>query len=69
MEELSRKSEALEASLIQKDSQIGLLRRDRISGQLSRSINLPGTSEIEQMVHTFFLYAINTDWMQHVMFD
>lgn len=49
MEELSRKSEALEASLSQKDSQIGLLRRDRISGQTSRSINLPGTSEIEQM--------------------
>uniref|UniRef100_A0ACD5Z229 Uncharacterized protein n=1 Tax=Avena sativa TaxID=4498 RepID=A0ACD5Z229_AVESA len=49
MEELSRKSEALEASLSQKDSQIGLLRRDRMSGQPSRSINLPGTSEIEQM--------------------
>ncbi|CAM0946888.1 unnamed protein product [Alopecurus aequalis] len=49
MEELSRKTEALEASLSQKDSQIGLLRRDRISGQPSRSINLPGTSEIEQM--------------------
>ncbi|XP_047078738.1 centromere protein F [Lolium rigidum] len=49
MEELSRKSEALEASLSQKDSQIGLLRRDRISGQPSRSLNLPGTSEIEQM--------------------
>ncbi|KQJ93309.1 golgin subfamily A member 4 [Brachypodium distachyon] len=49
MEELSRKSEALAASLSQKDSQIGLLRRDRTLGQASRSINLPGTSEIEQM--------------------
>ncbi|KAL6629826.1 hypothetical protein ACP70R_029591 [Stipagrostis hirtigluma subsp. patula] len=49
MEELIRKSEALEASLSQKDSQIGLLRRDRTSSQPSRSINLPGTSEIEQM--------------------
>ncbi|KAG2655990.1 nuclear mitotic apparatus protein 1-like [Panicum virgatum] len=49
MEELMRKSDALEASLSQKDSQIGLLRRDRASSQLSRSINLPGTSEIEQM--------------------
>nr|BAJ91873.1 predicted protein [Hordeum vulgare subsp. vulgare] len=48
MEELSRKSEALEASLSQKDSQIGMLRRDRTMGQ-PRSINLPGTSEIEQM--------------------
>ncbi|KAK8461720.1 hypothetical protein SEVIR_1G087300v4 [Setaria viridis] len=49
MEELMRKSDALEASLSQKDSQIGLLRRDRASSQLNRSINLPGTSEIEQM--------------------
>jgi len=49
MEELMRKSDALEASLSQKDSQIGLLRRDRVSNQQSRSINLPGTSEIEQM--------------------
>ncbi|KAJ1277891.1 hypothetical protein BS78_04G037400 [Paspalum vaginatum] len=49
MEELVRKSDALEASLSQKDSQIGLLRRDRASSQPSRSINLPGTSEIEQM--------------------
>ncbi|KAF7088729.1 hypothetical protein CFC21_091803 [Triticum aestivum] len=48
MEELLRKSEALEASLSQKDSQIGMLRRDRTMGQ-PRSINLPGTSEIEQM--------------------
>ncbi|GJM90201.1 hypothetical protein PR202_ga06459 [Eleusine coracana subsp. coracana] len=49
MEELLRKSEALEASLSQKDSQLGLLRRDRSSSQPSRSIYLPGTSEIEQM--------------------
>uniref|UniRef100_A0A0E0JVI3 Uncharacterized protein n=1 Tax=Oryza punctata TaxID=4537 RepID=A0A0E0JVI3_ORYPU len=49
MEELLRKSEALESSLSQKDSQIGLLRRDRTSGQPSRFINLPGTSEIEQV--------------------
>ncbi|XP_015689253.1 nucleoporin nup211 [Oryza brachyantha] len=49
MEELLRKSEALEYSLSQKDSQIGLLRRDRTSGQPSRFINLPGTSEIEQV--------------------
>ncbi|KAG8069753.1 hypothetical protein GUJ93_ZPchr0006g44939 [Zizania palustris] len=49
MEELMRRSEALESSLSQKDSQIGLLRRDRTSGQPSRFINLPGTSEIEQV--------------------
>ncbi|AQK68533.1 hypothetical protein ZEAMMB73_Zm00001d015272 [Zea mays] len=49
IEELMRKSDGLEASLSQKDSQIGLLRRDRASNQQSRSINLPGTSEIEQM--------------------
>ncbi|KAL5213073.1 hypothetical protein ABZP36_023920 [Zizania latifolia] len=49
MEELLRRSEALESSLSQKDSQIGLLRRDRTSGQPSRFINLPGTSEIEQV--------------------
>nr|CAB3445591.1 unnamed protein product [Digitaria exilis] len=48
-EELMRKSDALEASLSQKDSQIGLLRRDRASSQLSRSINSPSTSEIELM--------------------
>jgi chromosome segregation ATPase len=58
MEELSRKSEALEASLNQKDSQIGLLRRDRISSQPSRSLNLPGTSDIEQMVQTYFWHSI-----------
>ncbi|XP_062224074.1 COP1-interactive protein 1 isoform X2 [Phragmites australis] len=49
MEELMRKSEAQEASLSPKDSQIGLLRRDRTSSQPSKSINLPGTSEIVQM--------------------
>ncbi|TVU19216.1 hypothetical protein EJB05_35354, partial [Eragrostis curvula] len=48
-EELLRKLEALEVSLSQKDSQIGLLRRDNTSNQPSRSIYLPGTSEIEQM--------------------
>ncbi|KAL6888663.1 hypothetical protein ACP4OV_009689 [Aristida adscensionis] len=48
-EELIRKSEALEASMSPKDSQMGLLRRDRASSQPSRSVNLPGTSEIEQM--------------------
>ena len=58
MEELMRKSDALEASLSQKDSQIGLLRRDRASSQLSRSINLPGTSEIEQMVSMFYFVNI-----------
>lgn len=58
MEELMRKSDALEASLSQKDSQIGLLRRDRVSNQQSRSINLPGTSEIEQMVSMFYFVNI-----------
>lgn len=50
IEELMGKSDALEASLSQKDSQIGLLRRDRASSQLSRSVHLPSTSEIELMV-------------------
>jgi len=59
MEELMRKSDAVEASLSQKDSQIGLLRRDRVSNQQSRSINLPGTSEIEQMV-CFILWIKGT---------
>lgn len=58
MEEFMRKSDALEASLSQKDSQIGLLRRDRLSNQQSRSINLPGTSEIEQMVSLFYFVNI-----------
>lgn len=57
-EELMRKSDALEAPLSQKDSQIGLLRRDRASSQLSRSINSPSTSEIELMVTIFYFVNI-----------
>jgi golgin subfamily B member 1 len=68
-EDLLRKAEALETSLGQKDSQIGLLRRDRSSSQPSRSIYLPGTSEIEQMVIVIFLILnIYTNWIVQIYY-